>query len=154
MLNPQAHANVTPIESAHEVWAALSDYIGDPGAAAVDQAQQQLAGPSQASLDESAQESTGESTDELGGETDTNDLPATDAMPAMGTSDAGSDPEATQAASPMLLGITSESRTQSRRPATPRATRGATAVRRRSLGGGTGRGRRREARPRSSSSIR
>ena len=44
VLNPQAHANVTPIESAHEVWAALSDYIGDPGAAAVDQAQQQLAG--------------------------------------------------------------------------------------------------------------
>lgn len=125
VLNPQAHANVTPIESAHEVWAALSDYIGDPGAAAVDQAQQQLAGPSQASLDESAQESTGESTDELGGETDTNDLPATDAMPAMGTSDAGSDPEATQAASPMLLGITSESRTQSRPqpPPEPRAER-------------------------------
>lgn len=103
LLNGRAHANVTPLGSAHEVWAALSDYIGDPGAAAT------VAGARQEPLpDETPQtlgdhdgeptaDSTGDGTGEQTGTTDTNDLPSTDAMPAL-------DPEATQAAPPMVLG--------------------------------------------------
>lgn len=33
VLNPGAHGQVTPIETAHEVYAALCDYVGDPTAA-------------------------------------------------------------------------------------------------------------------------
>lgn len=33
VLNPGGHSQVTPIETAHEVYAALCDYIGDPAAA-------------------------------------------------------------------------------------------------------------------------
>ncbi len=33
VLNAEAHPQIPPIETAHEVFAALSDYIGDPGAA-------------------------------------------------------------------------------------------------------------------------
>ena len=34
VLNPDAHPNVLPIETAHEVYAALCDYIGDPSSPA------------------------------------------------------------------------------------------------------------------------
>ena len=34
VLNADAHPHMLPIETAHEIYAALSDYIGDPGAAA------------------------------------------------------------------------------------------------------------------------
>jgi protein kinase-like protein len=108
LLNPQSHANVTPLESAHEVWAALSDYIGDPGAATVAAAAADHVGHGE---EDTAGDSTGDGTDDSTGDSpgdqidtddtndnDTNDLPSTDAMPAL-------DPEATQAASPMLLGV-------------------------------------------------
>jgi hypothetical protein len=116
VLNPQGHANLPPIESAHEVWAALSDYIGEPGAASMGQTQQVAVAPPHEvprleevtpdADDEATDPDTGEQADEhpdrRTGDTDTSDLPSTDAMPAVG---AGADPEATQAAAPMLLGV-------------------------------------------------
>jgi hypothetical protein len=64
VLNAQQHASATPIESAHEVWAALSDYIGDPGAAAVET-------PTQVATYPPTDQATDETSDEVTGELDT-----------------------------------------------------------------------------------
>jgi serine/threonine protein kinase len=108
VLNAGAHPNLMSIGSAYEVYAALSDYIGDPGAAAFAEPAEvepsahlqddalPLAGQSPGELtpdaDETADQTAGENDDTV----DTNDLPATGAMSAL-------DPEATQASAPMFL---------------------------------------------------
>jgi Protein kinase domain len=83
VLNPDGHPHVTPIETAHEVYAALCDYIGDPNTPAP-------LGEPPSLLDDA--EFTGPTTVADGG-------PPTQAAP--GPAPAGDrDPEATQAADP------------------------------------------------------
>ncbi len=119
VLNAGVHPHLMSIGSAHEVYAALSDYIGDPGAAAVAEppdveptahlqgAALTIAGQPPGEVTEDADETSDEPTGDTVGEADdtvgeagdtddTDDLPATGAMPAL-------DPEATQAAAPMFL---------------------------------------------------
>ena len=111
VLNAGAHPHLVSIGSAHEVYAALSDYIGDPGAAAVAEPAEvepttrlqgdalTLATNTDGDTDETADPTVDPTvdTDETADATaDTDDLPATGAMSAL-------DPEATQAANPMFL---------------------------------------------------
>ena len=81
VLNPDGHPHVTPIETAHEVYAALCDYIGDPNSPAP-------LGEPPSLLDE--EEAEARRAEDDGG-------PPTQAAPGPG---AAVDPEATQAARP------------------------------------------------------
>jgi serine/threonine protein kinase len=90
VLNPDGHHHVTPIETAHEVYAALCDYIGDPGSPAP-------LGDPPSLLDEEEAERLREVED--GG-------PPTQAASAPGSPD----PEATQAGQPDF-GDTAERKT-------------------------------------------
>ncbi len=105
VLNADAHPHMLPIETAHEIYAALSDYIGDPGAAPLgvqvdDEATGLLdradlpdggRGSSHRSGDRSGHESgdpddgepsDGEPSDGDTSDGDTSELAATDAFPA------------------------------------------------------------------------
>ncbi len=75
VLNPDAHHQVTPLETAHEVYAALCDYIGDPGSPAP-------LGEPLSLLDEEEAER----------------LQEDDGPPTQAVAPPGADPEATQAA--------------------------------------------------------
>jgi Protein kinase domain len=103
VLNADVHPHMVPIETAHEIYAALSDYIGDPGAAAatigVPVGYEATAAIDRDELPEG---------DGTGTDGDTSDLPPTGALPlpgGRGARDAGpaADPDATQAGVPMFF---------------------------------------------------
>lgn len=121
VLNAEGHPHMLPIETAHEIYAALSDFIGDTGAAAIGDghhgspASEPTALLQRGDLPEAGSPTTtadavdGSADDE---HDDTSDLLATGAYPAAGTVNGtvpgsagpGADPEATQAGVPMFLG--------------------------------------------------
>ncbi len=107
VLNPGAHHQVVPLETAHEVYAALCDYVGDPTAPTP------LAEPTDLLDDEeltvAAEEEPGEPTQLSRPDTagpDTAGLPATAAAAAPATAAATTgatvDPEQTQAGVPVF----------------------------------------------------
>ena len=125
VLNADRTPHVLPIETAHEIYAALSDYIGDPGAAAPlgVQVDDEATGLLDLADLPDAGHGSGRGSghgfgpdDAYTGDGDTSDLAATDAFPApaaaasSASSDrtsreeaAGADPEATQAGVPMFF---------------------------------------------------
>jgi hypothetical protein len=104
VLNAGNHTHAVPIETAHEVYAALSDYIGDPTGAPPYEATTVLAPGDLAR----ARGGDGPATELHGGPVgdDTSDLPATGAFPVPelpGTPAGGGDAEATQAGTPVFF---------------------------------------------------
>ncbi len=126
VLNAGAHPHMLPIESAHEIYAALSDYIGDPGTAVGGQVAGATTGTEPTSLLDrddlpgsalgaaagaaaGAADGAADGDDPLPVE-DTSDLPATGELSQPGWSTAATpaaepdvDPEATQAGTPMFF---------------------------------------------------
>jgi len=104
VLNAGNHMHAVPIETAHEVYAALSDYIGDPTGAPQYDATTVL-GPGDLAR---ARGDEGPATELHGGPVgdDTSDLPATGAFPVPGLPGSpagGGDAEATQAGTPVFF---------------------------------------------------
>ena len=104
VLNAGNHTHAVPIETAHEVYAALSDYIGDPTGAPPYEATTVLAPGDLAR----ARGEDGPATELHGGPVgeDTGDLPATGAFPVPdlpGSPAGGGDAEATQAGTPVFF---------------------------------------------------
>ena len=104
VLNAGNHTHAVPIETAHEVYAALSDYIGDPTGAPQYEATTVLGAGDLAR----ARGEAGPATELHGGPVgdDTGDLPATGAFPVAdlpGSPAGGGDAEATQAGTPVFF---------------------------------------------------
>ena len=104
VLNAGNHTHAVPIETAHEVYAALSDYIGDPTGAPPYEATTVL-GPGDLAR---ARGEDDPATQLHGGPVvdDTGDLPATGAFPVPdlpGSPAGGGDAEATQAGTPVFF---------------------------------------------------
>jgi hypothetical protein len=132
VLNAEAHPHMLPIESAHEIYAALSDYIGDPGTAVGGQVAGPgtepttrldrgdlpgaALGPTAGAAAGAAVGGTGRDTgtdDDPGSVEDTSDLPVTGELSQPGWNGnapgpvdpdpSDFDPEATQAGTPMFF---------------------------------------------------
>lgn len=107
VLNPDAHHQVVPLETAHEVYAALCDYVGDPTSPAplaeptdlLDDEERTVAAEERTVAAEEPGEATQLSRPEAGGP-DTAGLPA--AAGATGAGAAAVDPEQTQAGAPVF----------------------------------------------------
>ena len=122
VLNAGAHPHMLPIESAHEIYAALSDYIGDPGSAVGGQVAGTTGPGTEATsrldrddlpgsaLGAAAGSDAGGTDDDAMSVEDTSDLPPTGELSQPGWSTGGIplaqpdvDPEATQAGTPMFF---------------------------------------------------
>ncbi len=107
VLNAGPHTHAVPIETAHEVYAALSDYIGDPTGAPQYEATTVLGGDDLARARGVAEAGSSGGEQDTDG-VDTGDLAATGAFPAPEpVRDEATDAEQTQAGAPVFFDETS-----------------------------------------------